>query len=38
MQVGDPEHVKVFGNQDAAERDLRRTLKALRLSTRFWNE
>jgi hypothetical protein len=34
-QVGDPDHLKVFANADAAEAGLRRTIpKAWRSSTR----
>jgi hypothetical protein len=38
-QVGDPDHLKVFANADAAERGSRKTTRrAWPLSTRFWNE
>ena len=38
-QVGDPEHIKVFADVDAAEKCLRKTTpKALPLSMRFWSE
>ena len=38
-QVGDPDHLKVFANADAAERGPRKTIpKALPSSARFWND
>jgi hypothetical protein len=38
-QVGDPEHLKVFANAEAAESCwLKTTQKAWRLSTKFWNK
>ena len=36
-QIGDPEHLKVFANADAAAAWFAETIpKAWRLSTRFW--
>ena len=36
-QVGDPEHIKVFANTDAAETGSRKTIpKAWHSNTRFW--
>ena len=38
-QVGDPGHIKLFANQDAAETWFEETTqKALPLSLRFWND
>jgi len=38
-QVGDPEHIKVFADVDAAEKWFEETTpKALPLSMRFWSE
>ena len=38
-QVGDPEHLKVVANAEAAETWFAKTTqKAWRLSTKFWNK
>ena len=37
-QVGDPDHLKVFANADAAETGSRKTIPKAPSSMRFWNE